>query len=734
MPSKKHIEIIISANDKASKDLNKLKQSFVNIMAPVRALMLGISASMAVVSTAIFAATKSTAKMGDAFLKMSGRTGIAVKTLSQMAHAVKLSGSDMTTFERAMRNLSDKMSDVQQGIGTITKTFNDLGLEVEGTKGTLKSADKMFMDIVTVINSVKDETKQTAIAMELLGQKAGPELLNLIKSGTAGITDMMTEAEKLRITFTKLEAEEAAKFNDSMDKLTGTFTGLKNEIGKSFIPVITELSESFVTAVTESGLFQTDLKELQKNMLNFAKDISKAIKPLIHTSQAFYYNWKSMSDLFKGDFKSAAENQLKVLKHLWESLGKGTPEAEALGNKIIGINEAMKDGVPILSAFEIAWQKNNVATNKTIKSLDDVSTSATTVKKKLEEMPTNFMPYVAIDMTERKLVGVDYQLEQIEIKLKNGTYEKIPLAFTKSEPAAKKLVEHVKEMQSLGKMFGDAMKSAFDIKATFIGIVMSALKDIRNAAIEPIEEYVSKFVKPLATEMARLSESTLKQFEFMMPLAEAVAEMMKPINDVLLDLTEMLINLSGLKLVIMLLVEATKFMGDLLKSLYVNLSPLILELKKITAASMTVTDNLRDIIKELKRLSVSTTPGQTKDTGIGGGTGTGGGTGFKFPVFDFPKFAAGGIVEKPTLALIGDNPGGREAVIPMRGGKIPVDFGGMGKQNITYNTTINVTEADLLDKPDHYFERLIMSKILPILNEIGDRGATIRLPYSQSNI
>ncbi|HVW33468.1 MAG TPA: hypothetical protein VHL53_13090, partial [Acidimicrobiia bacterium] len=79
-----------------------------------------------------------------------------------------------------------------------------------------------------------------------------------------------------------------------------------------------------------------------------------------------------------------------------------------------------------------------------------------------------------------------------------------------------------------------------------------------------------------------------------------------------------------------------------------------------------------------------------------------GGKGFSFP--KLPTLAQGGITTGPTVALIGDNPGGREAVIPLPPGADTGDIGGgptgpiviqlvVGKQVLT-----EVVHSGLLDK------------------------------------
>lgn len=68
-----------------------------------------------------------------------------------------------------------------------------------------------------------------------------------------------------------------------------------------------------------------------------------------------------------------------------------------------------------------------------------------------------------------------------------------------------------------------------------------------------------------------------------------------------------------------------------------------------------------------------------------------GGKNFKLP--QIPRLAEGGIVTGPTIAMIGDNPSGKEAVVPLeKAGEM--GFGGGG------NTTININVGGVTDRTD----------------------------------
>lgn len=66
-------------------------------------------------------------------------------------------------------------------------------------------------------------------------------------------------------------------------------------------------------------------------------------------------------------------------------------------------------------------------------------------------------------------------------------------------------------------------------------------------------------------------------------------------------------------------------------------------------------------------------------------------------------FASGGLVDRPTLGWVGEG-SGPEAVIPLSGGKVPVDIRGGGKKQ-DVNVNFNIVTADTKD-----FDRLIMGR------------------------
>ena len=74
-------------------------------------------------------------------------------------------------------------------------------------------------------------------------------------------------------------------------------------------------------------------------------------------------------------------------------------------------------------------------------------------------------------------------------------------------------------------------------------------------------------------------------------------------------------------------------------------------------------------------------------------------------------FASGGIADRPTFGIIGEG-GGSEAVIPLKGGKVPVEMRG-GSSNPNINFTIIAADTKDMD-------RLLMDRRSLIVGMVSD--------------
>ena len=231
----------------------------------------------AAITGAFTAIVLKTAAVGDKFDKMSLRTGVAVEDLSALAYAADISGTDIATLEKGLKGLTKVLDDASMGIGEGMEAFEYLDIAVVDTEGNLRSTVDVLKEAATKISAVEDPTKQAALAMDLFGARAGPQLLPLLKMGEAGIEELMEEARRLNITMSTESAKAAADFTDAMTGLKGSLAGAGRMIGDTLIPAITPLIEKVTEIVVKIVNWTKENAELTEKIFKWAAGLGVAL-------------------------------------------------------------------------------------------------------------------------------------------------------------------------------------------------------------------------------------------------------------------------------------------------------------------------------------------------------------------------------------------------------------------------------------------------------------------------
>lgn len=204
----------------------------------------GVGRSLATLATAAAAPlagmTLSFAAAGDNLDKMSKRTGVGVKALSELAFAAEQSGASLDSVEKGIRGMQRSLLNAEMGSKTATDALSALGLSVDELSGM--SPEDQFTKIADAIGDVEDPSKRAALAMQLFG-RAGSELLPMMSENAEGIANLRKEANELGRTMTAEDAQAAAELTDAMNRVKSVFIGVKNQIGAALAPAMTYLAD-----------------------------------------------------------------------------------------------------------------------------------------------------------------------------------------------------------------------------------------------------------------------------------------------------------------------------------------------------------------------------------------------------------------------------------------------------------------------------------------------------------
>lgn len=249
------LDILLNAVDKASGVLAKVDKQASSMSDRLKASSEQMNragnimiATGAAVMTGLFASAKGAANMGEALLKASQVTGVTVEELSTLKFAAEQSNVSFETLQSGLIKMSRTAAQAAQGSKTADAAFSALGVSVRDAAGQLKTPDKLLSDVAQALSQMQNPTERAAAAMDIFG-RSGAQMLPMMEDGAQGIRDLQEEAKALGLGWTRKQAEDGDKFNDSMEKMNETSKQLASTLGKTLLPAMTGIVEKIAEVV-----------------------------------------------------------------------------------------------------------------------------------------------------------------------------------------------------------------------------------------------------------------------------------------------------------------------------------------------------------------------------------------------------------------------------------------------------------------------------------------------------
>ena len=238
-------DLIVAAKTVGGASLKRLGNSMQGVQGRVKNLrmaMSGLNKTFAALGVILSAGAfvrmvKGSIDAADAFGKLETQTGIAANTLQAYVNAGKLAGVEQATIEKGLRRLAQSMREADQGVATYKDAYDDLGISVRNTDGTLKTNQQVLGEISDRFSQMEDGVTKTAIAMEIFG-RSGAQMVNLLNDGKASL-------EEFNFEVSDRFAQNSEYFNDQMTMIGFTFQGFSKQLADALLPTLNNLAEMF---------------------------------------------------------------------------------------------------------------------------------------------------------------------------------------------------------------------------------------------------------------------------------------------------------------------------------------------------------------------------------------------------------------------------------------------------------------------------------------------------------
>jgi hypothetical protein len=249
--TKGEVEIQIKADDKASGKMKTIGKSATDMSATFKKAGLAITALGVGMAIALGKMVTSYAEAGDEVAKMAHRTGLGTEALSELHHVANITGTDLSSIEKAVRTMTGAITDANEGMTTYIRAFERIGLSIEDLIGL--SPEEQFWKIARAIGDLEDETLKVATAADIFG-RAGTQLLPMMDETGESIDALRQEAHDLNLVFSEESAAAAESFQDSKTRLVGAFQGMFFSLAEQLMPTLEgfiNLIKNIITKITD---------------------------------------------------------------------------------------------------------------------------------------------------------------------------------------------------------------------------------------------------------------------------------------------------------------------------------------------------------------------------------------------------------------------------------------------------------------------------------------------------
>ena len=310
-------DLVVAAKTVGAASIKRLGNSMQGVQGRVKNLrmaMSGLNKTFATLGLILSAGAfvrmvKGSIDAADAFGKLEIQTGIAANTLQAYVNAGKLAGVSQETIEKGLRRLAQSMREADQGVATYKDAFDDLGISVKNTDGTLKTNEQVLGEISDKFAQMEDGVTKSAIAMEIFG-RSGSQMVNLLNEGKVAL-------EQFNFEVSERFAQNAEYFNDQLTMLGFKATGFSRQLADGLSPTLNNLAESLYfdfkrsnvrVCLVSPGFIKTPMTDKNDFKMPFLKTTKYAAEKI--------YDGLINKNVFEIHFPKSLTLILKILSFL----------------------------------------------------------------------------------------------------------------------------------------------------------------------------------------------------------------------------------------------------------------------------------------------------------------------------------------------------------------------------------------------------------------------------------
>ena len=240
-------------------------------------LKKGIGVAAGVTTAAITATTAATVAGTKAFIDGVSDVAAYGDRIDKLSQKMNLSAESFQEWDFIMQHAGTSIESMQASIKTLSsaaetgnEAFEQLGLSQEEIANM--SGEELFSATITALQNVESETERTYLAGQLLGRGA-TELGALLNMSAEETEEMKNQVHELGGVLSDDAVKNAATFQDSLQNMQTSFTGLRNSMLTEFLPSFSTVMDGL--SLVFSGDSEQGLGMIEQGVNDLADNIAE---------------------------------------------------------------------------------------------------------------------------------------------------------------------------------------------------------------------------------------------------------------------------------------------------------------------------------------------------------------------------------------------------------------------------------------------------------------------------
>ena len=257
------------ASEKASSFGSKVGSVIGTGVKVAGAALAATGAAVVGVSSAFANGITSVASFGDHIDKASQQMGISAEKYQEWDAILQHSGASIDSLKVGMKTLAT-------AVETGNEAFEKIGLTQEELANM--NQEEIFAATIEGLQNVESTTERTYLASQLLGRGA-TELGALLNTSAEETEQMRQRVHELGGVMSDEAVEASAGFQDSLQDLQTSFTGLKNNLLSNFLPSVTTVMDGLTEIMV--GNDSEGLGKINKGINEFIDNLDSTMPRLM---------------------------------------------------------------------------------------------------------------------------------------------------------------------------------------------------------------------------------------------------------------------------------------------------------------------------------------------------------------------------------------------------------------------------------------------------------------------